>query len=134
MGQALQWRMDLRDTNEVLLADHAETYNLIEKMIATITAPLRTKKIHLGMDETYGLGNGRYRTIFGVQDATSIFLRHLKRVHDMATRRGLQTMIWSDMLWCLPARSNSLLGYYDAAQPPPVEGFPEQLDLVYWDY
>ena len=39
------------------------------------------------------------------------------------------------MLFCLNARNNSLLGYYDSAQPTTaVEGIPDNIELVYWDY
>ena len=39
------------------------------------------------------------------------------------------------MLFCLNARNDSLLGYYDSAQPTlSVQGIPDNLDLVYWDY
>lgn len=39
------------------------------------------------------------------------------------------------MLFCLNARNNSLLGYYDSAQPTiSVKGIPESVELVYWDY
>lgn len=39
------------------------------------------------------------------------------------------------MLFCLNARNNSLLGYYDSAQPTSaVEGIPNNVELVYWDY
>jgi len=38
-------------TSEVLLVEYDETYQLIEKMIRTITKPFRSKLIHIGMDE-----------------------------------------------------------------------------------
>ena len=38
-------------TSEVLLVEYEETYQLIEKMIRTITKPFRSKLIHIGMDE-----------------------------------------------------------------------------------
>lgn len=41
----------------------------------------------------------------------------------------------SDMLFCLNARNNSLLGYYDTPQQNvSVEGIPNNVELVYWDY
>lgn len=40
------------------------------------------------------------------------------------------------VLFCLNARNNSLLGYYDSAKPSSVsvEGIPANMELVYWDY
>lgn len=47
-------------------------------------------------------------------------------------------MIWSDMLFCLAARNNSLQGYYDVESNPANTEFgdlmPADLELVYWDY
>ncbi|MBW0507913.1 hypothetical protein O181_047628 [Austropuccinia psidii MF-1] len=46
-------------------------------------------------------------------------------------------MIWSDMLFCLAAKNNSLGGYYDSSNPATpelVESIPPEIELVYWDY
>ena len=137
----LQWPrfLSLRDTAEVLLAEWPETYIMLEKMIRAATAPFRSDKIHLGMDETHGLGHGRYFSIFGHQnhkDGSRIFVEHLQRVEGICQRLGLRPMIWSDMLFCLSSRNNSLVGYYDSAKPAQVnvQGIPAGVDLVYWDY
>lgn len=129
LGQVLQWPrfLALRDTTEVLLAQLPETYALLSKMIATASKPFRSKRIHLGQDETHGLGHGRYHSIFGqhnYKDPTRIFIEHLQRVTQICKELDLEPMIWSDMLFCLNAKNNSLLGYYDSAQPdaPDVQG------------
>jgi hypothetical protein len=98
LGQILQWPKYhvYRDTNEVLLGNWDETYNLIEKMITTISSPLRSKRIHIGLDEAGGVGEGRYRQIFGYEEPTRVFLNHLRRVQDICKKLGLQPMIWSD--------------------------------------
>ncbi|CAO1626552.1 unnamed protein product [Parajaminaea phylloscopi] len=141
LGQVLQWPrfLALRDTTEVLLAELPETYELLDKMIVAATAPFRSKRIHLGQDEAHGLGHGRYHSVFGqheYKEPTRIFIEHLQQVNRICLRLGLQPMIWSDMLFCLHARNNSLLGYYDSEQPeaPDVQGLPDNMDLVYWDY
>ncbi|KAI5475274.1 hexosaminidase, glycoside hydrolase family 20 protein [Pseudohyphozyma bogoriensis] len=74
LGQMLQWNKYayLRDTAEVILADAVETYAFIEKMIAAISKPLRSKRIHIGMDEAYGVSEGRYRQCFGYKDSTKV--------------------------------------------------------------
>ncbi|SPO27718.1 uncharacterized protein UTRI_04246_B [Ustilago trichophora] len=141
LGQMLQWPryLGLRDTAEVLLPEWPETYVMLEKMIRAATAPFRSKKIHLGMDETHGLGHGRYFSIYGHQNgkpASQVFVEHLEKVNAICQELQLEPMIWSDMLFCLSARNNSLVGYYDSAQPIDVkqQGIPKQVDLVYWDY
>ncbi|CBQ73971.1 conserved hypothetical protein [Sporisorium reilianum SRZ2] len=141
LGQMLQWPryLGLRDTAEVLLPEWPETYVMLEKMIRAATAPFRSKRIHLGMDETHGLGHGRYYSIYGHQNnkpGSQIFVEHLAKVNAICQQLQLQPMIWSDMLFCLSARNNSLVGYYDSAQPLDVkqQGIPPSVDLVYWDY
>ncbi|KAJ1925295.1 hypothetical protein LPJ71_000224 [Coemansia sp. S17] len=141
LGQILQWPRyaGLRDTNEVILSRLPETYALLEKLIATVSAPLRSKRIHIGMDEAYGVGEGRFRSMFGAQEGTAIFVEHLARVHAICAKRGLRAMIWSDMLFCLAAKNNALYAYYDQSNNPAdalskVEGIPPDVDLVFWDY
>ncbi|KAI9305224.1 glycoside hydrolase superfamily [Cunninghamella echinulata] len=141
LGQVLQWPhyAHLRDNTEVLLAEFEPTYEFIERLISAATGPFRSKRIHLGMDETYGLGEGRYRQIFGYKEPTKIFLQHLNRVMEICSRYSLQPMIWSDMLFCLAAKNNSLQGYYDQDNNPAnsgelVESMPSDIDLVFWDY
>lgn len=41
-------------------------------MIRAATGPLRTKRIHIGMDEAHGVSEGRFRQIFGYQDSTQV--------------------------------------------------------------
>ncbi|KAJ2448686.1 hypothetical protein EV183_005310 [Coemansia sp. RSA 2336] len=141
LGQMLQWPQyaGLRDTSEVILSRLPETYKLLEKLIATVSAPLRSKRIHIGMDEAYGVGEGRFRQMFGAQEGTAIFVEHLARVHAICEQHGLRAMIWSDMLFCLAAKNNALYAYYDQSNNPAealsrVEGIPPDIDLVFWDY
>ncbi|KAJ2554304.1 hypothetical protein EV175_002632 [Coemansia sp. RSA 1933] len=141
LGQMLQWPRyaGLRDTNEVILSRLPETYALLDKLIATASAPLRSRRIHIGMDEAYGVGEGRFRALFGSHEGTAIFVDHLARVHDICKAHGLRPMIWSDMLFCLAAKNNALYAYYDQSNNPAdafrkVEGIPPDIDLVFWDY
>ncbi|GAA5885736.1 hypothetical protein JCM3774_003295 [Rhodotorula dairenensis] len=139
LGQMLQWPRygQLRDTPEVLLAESEETYKFIEKMINAISGPLRSKRIHIGMDEAHGVSEGRYRQIFGYKDSTQVFTAHLRRVNEICRARGLNPMIWSDMLFCLPAKNNQLSGYYDPNSVVTAEladSIPEGIDTVFWDY
>lgn len=51
---------------------------------------------HGNFIKAHGLGDGRYRQIFGYKEPTRIFVEHLQRVNEICTRLGLQPMIWSD--------------------------------------
>lgn len=41
-------------------------------MIAAISGPLRSKRIHIGMDEAHGVSEGRYRQLFGYKESTKV--------------------------------------------------------------
>ncbi|KAG1158491.1 hypothetical protein G6F37_005742 [Rhizopus arrhizus] len=136
MGQILQWQQfaHLRDNFEVLLPEDETTYEFIEKLIQSTSRQFRSKRIHIGMDEAHGVGEGRYRQLYGHKDPNLIFIEHLQKVNEVCVRNGLQPMIWSDT-----AKNNSLQGYYDETNDPSssselVEKIPSNVDLVFWDY
>ncbi|KAJ1967128.1 hypothetical protein H4R35_006801 [Dimargaris xerosporica] len=140
LGQILQWPRfaNVRDTSEVLLSKYDETYALIEKMIDTVTTPFRSRRIHIGMDEAHGVGEGRFRQIYGEEEGTKIFLDHLYRVAAICQKLNVQPMIWSDMLFCLAAKNNALYAYYDQTNNPAthevMDKLPSDVDLVFWNY
>ncbi|GAA5841817.1 hypothetical protein JCM9279_003115 [Rhodotorula babjevae] len=139
LGQMLQWPKygQLRDTAEVLLAESGETYAFIDKMISAISGPLRSRRIHIGMDEAHGVSEGRYRQLFGYKDSTQVFTEHLRRVDEICRAHRLEPMIWSDMLFCLPAKNNQLSGYYDPNSQISSEltdAIPSGISTVFWDY
>ena len=58
----LRWRAyaEVKDTDNVILADDPAACRLLEKMIAFWSDALGSRRIHLGMDETHDLGRGRF--------------------------------------------------------------------------
>ncbi|KAJ1679951.1 hypothetical protein EV182_000981 [Spiromyces aspiralis] len=140
LGQILQWPpyAGLRDTHEVILSRSDDTYKFLEKIIRTISSCFRSKRIHIGMDEAYGVGEGRFKQIFGSHDSAEVFVEHLQRVNQICIGLGLKPMIWSDMLFCLAAKNNALYAYYDQSNNPSdldkMRGIPNNIELVFWDY
>nr|KAJ3422590.1 hypothetical protein HK105_007422 [Polyrhizophydium stewartii] len=137
LGQMLQWPVytNLRDTSEVLLVGSQETYDFIRKMVTTASSAFRSRRIHIGMDEANGVGEGRYRQLFGSKESIQIYLEHLQRVAEICREEGLQPLLWSDMLFTLMSQ-NGPLGYYDETAPPADlrRCLPPDIQLVYWDY
>lgn len=133
---ALKWRRfhDMRDDEDTLLVGEAGAYELIEKMIDAAAAPVRTRRIHIGMDEAWKLGLGRYLAVNGYTPKFDIMNQHLRRVLEITRSRGLDPMIWSDMYF----RAASATGdYYDREAVIPDEvlrAAPGGVKLVYWDY
>lgn len=119
-----------------LSVDKPEAYKFIEEMLIACTAPLRSKRIHIGMDEVWGLGRGgESLKKFGVRDQEQLFLEHLNKVVKITDRLGLRPMIWNDFVYCL--HSESGVNKYDKETEIPKEimaRFPKNVDLVYWHY
>lgn len=122
------------DNGGVLLCDDDAVDALIENMITSASAPFRTKKIHLGMDETYGLGEGAYLAKHGRRDALELFTSHLQKVCKMAEKHSLEPMIWGDMFFYKTSSTQDWL-LPDMEMPENiVKSIPENVNLVHWDY
>ncbi|RKY70404.1 MAG: beta-N-acetylhexosaminidase [Candidatus Latescibacterota bacterium] len=137
LEQILKWRgtyAEVRDTSSVLLVDKAETYALIGKMLRFWSQAVRSRRIHIGMDETHDLGRGRYMDLFGYKRGFDIFNGHLSKVVQLCMDQGLHPMIWSDMYFRMGSKTG---GYYDTESRIPDEvaaAIPREAQLVYWDY
>ena len=121
----------LRDQDDVILADLPETYLLLEEMIRAASAPYRSKKIHLGMDEAFGVGLGGHFNRFGYEDPKSVMGRHLKTVLDICEKYALEPMIWSDMYFHLDGHDYQSEGLPSEKAKQAVD---KRVTLVYWDY
>lgn len=121
----------LRDNDEVLLADLDETYELLDQMIHASTAPYRSRRIHLGMDEAYGVGLGAHLARYGYEDPHSVIGRHLSRVLGICDKYGLHAMMWSDMYFHLDGRNYHSPGLPSEKAKAAVD---PRITLMYWDY
>jgi N-acetyl-beta-hexosaminidase len=90
LEQILRWGVygKVKDTSSVLLVGEEKTYELIEKMISHFADVYRSKRIHIGMDETHDLGRGRYLDLFGYKRGFDIFNEHLARVTQICKKYG----------------------------------------------
>lgn len=137
LEQVIKWGgayQAVTDTARVLLVDEEKTYRLIDKMIRFWSDNLKSRRIHIGMDETHDLGRGRFMDRHGYERGFEIFNRHLAKVNEICGRYDMRAMIWSDMYFRM---GNEDLEYYDVNCniPPEVRAqIPENVDLVYWDY
>lgn len=137
LGLYLKWEEanSVKDTTTVLLAEEEETYAFIDEMVRTATAPFRSKRIHIGMDETKDMGRGAYLTKHKTFNPGDLFLRHLKRVVEITDKYGLKPMMWSDMIFRMASKSGS--SYYDEETiitKEIADRIPENVQLVYWHY
>ncbi len=136
MEQILQHKAYARisDTERIMLIDEPETRNLISKMIKFWSSTLRSRRIHVGMDEALGVGRGKHQTLHGAVPESELMLKHLQTVSEICAANGVAPMIWSDMFFRM---TNSTHDYYDYTSPFPASikrSMDKNIQLVYWDY
>ena len=134
----LQWAFaygKMKESERILLPGSDESYALIRKMLEFWSEALKSRVIHLGMDEAHDLGRG---TSFdkrpGVKPIT-LFNEHLAKVNAMCGEFGYKSpVIWSDMYFRLTSKTHD---YYDTEGNLPksvVSQIPPNVRLAYWDY
>lgn len=132
----LRWRKSmgmLADTGGTLLVGEEETYRYIAQILKDASAPYRSRRIHIGMDESSDLGTGAYRARHGERPSIDVFEEHINRVMELTREQGLEPMIWSDMYFAHLSPTKD----YDPEIHYPEEiirKIPKDLSLVYWDY
>jgi len=124
----------LQDTPNILLAGSEMTYEFLEKCIEAASAPFRSKRIHIGMDEAHGLGLGKYLSINGYCDRFKILSAHLKRVVEITEKYKLQPMIWDDMYFKLGSAKGEDYDLESVIPKEVIDEIPKEVQLVYWDY
>lgn len=125
---------DINDCDDILLIGEERTYQLIEAMISTLRSSVSTDKIHIGMDEAYRVGMGKYEKKHGRQDKFSIINAHLKRVCEICAKYGFKPMIWSDMFTKLALGNEDQFSDEGKERIKDIASLPEDVTLVYWDY
>ncbi len=135
MRQFLQWQDNapLRDQMDILMIDDERTYALIEAQVRAMRQCVRSKRIHIGMDEAHGVGLGQYLLVNGQKDRFELLCRHLERVVEICAKYDFRPIMWSDMFFRLGSKEND---YYDVHCdiPQRVIDLIPPVDLCYWDY
>ncbi|BBI36526.1 beta-N-acetylhexosaminidase [Cohnella abietis] len=136
LRDVLKWNSfsGIKEDGETLLVGEEKTYEFIEQMIIAATSPVRSKRIHIGMDEAMRLGLGNYLTHNGLRSKSEIMNEHLARVLQITEKIGLKPMIWSDMYF---RSSGDQLDNYEANNSPSdavIEAMPKNIQYVFWDY
>ena len=136
LKNTLRWEAmaGMQDTDDILLVGESEVYRFVEACIRRATEPFLTKRVHLGMDEAWSLGLGKYLHKNGYHPKSEIMAAHLEQVAQICRKLGLEPMIWSDMYLRMSSQNND---YYDLPLDADLSGAvkpPADVALVYWDY
>ena len=135
LEQTLKWApyAKIRDTEHTLLVGDPGTAALVDKMIAFWAEACASRRLHVGMDETYDLGRGRYLDQHGYRPGLETYTEQLQLVAKTCAHHGLRPLVWSDVLFRLAGGT----GHYDQNSRLPDEvraALPRNVDLAYWDY
>lgn len=136
MGKYLMWpeAAPLKDTAQVLMAREEKTFAFLDELIGTVSSCFRSKRIHIGMDEAWDMGRGKFMDKHGYVPPFDIFNEYMDRLMTIVEKYGLRPMMWSDMYFRINEPNNL---YYEAETvvPPEVAAkIPENVDLVFWHY
>ncbi len=137
LERALQWPVmeAYRDTADVLLTgeNEPETYAFLRECIQAASAPFRSSRIHIGMDEAYWMGRGNYLNKYGYDSKVKLMRTHLKLVKEILDEEGLEAIMWSDMHFTA-ARDEGVYHPESMLTQEILDAAPEDIGLIFWDY
>ncbi len=125
------------DTGDILLVGDERSYAIIDKMFATISKGLSSRKIHIGFDEAFGLGLGEYLSKHGYTPKKELLYAHLQRITEIAKKYDYICEIWADMF---TSNTNAGMGTgpnlagYDVRMKEQVAKIPENVKLLAYNY
>lgn len=136
LATCLRWDYtnEIKDTQDVLLVGEDKTYAFLEKIIRAASAPYKSKRIHLGLDEAFDLGFGKYLEKNGYEPQIDIFLKHLHKLAEIVKKLGLEPMMWSDMYLSTASATGDMYDRELVIPQEVIDSAPEEFSLVYWDY
>ena len=133
LNAIFRWDKFPKDCDDILLTDDERTYELIDRMFATLSECFKSRKIHIGMDEAHMLGRGKHLDLYGYEKTIDVMKRHLLKVIEIAKKYGYEVMIWSDMYF--RSWNNGASRIPKCVMPKEVvESVPKEATPVYWDY
>ena len=98
-------------------------------MIRACRVCFTSHRIHIGLDEAFGLGEGRYKELHGSSNKYELMIRHIEKVSAIAKKYDFTPMMWSDMFF----RLGKPQGDYDPEAILPSDAaqrLPKQLGVM----
>lgn len=135
LQNALKWTAfeDIKDTPDVLWVEKPATTAFLKQLLQAASAPFLTNKMHIGMDEAYGLGHGNRLYHEGYVDQETLIQAHLKTVVQLCAELKLEPYMWSDMWFTIASPTNTMYDESVHFDPAFVKAMPH-VGQVYWDY
>ena len=133
LGQFLRYTQydHIAENARVLLPGEEETYKFIEACISACRKAFRSDRIHIGCDETGGLGHGKSFKRDGLRDVFTVFNEHITRVFEICEKYNYKPMMWSDMYYNYTFKNSK--EEIDDLPKEVVDAIPDA-DMVFWNY
>lgn len=110
-----------QDIDDILEVGKPEVCDLIERILCMLKSTFRSNRIHVGMDEAYNVGRGKYLDRNGYQSRKEVLTRHLDLLKALSDKYDLELMMWDDM-------------FYNYADSDLHNARPERMRVVFWNY
>lgn len=108
----------LADSKGVLCVGEENTYKFIEDCLKALTAPYRSNRVFIGLDETLRIGRGKYLRKHGFKETADIISEHVENMRPIFDRLGIKPMMWSDI-------------YLDKPDSQAVIASAKSMDIMY---
>ena len=136
LGFMFRWPkfFDYRDIDEIMMVGDPRVYELVEKMIKLMAECFSAKIVHLGMDEAFNLGRGKYYDVHGPRNRIDIMQEHVEKVLDICKKYQVTPEMWGDMY------IRMAYGAYDRGEmtfdksEEVAKSIEPTLKIHYWDY
>ena len=136
MSHYLHWgeASPYRENGSVLKPGDEKTYEFIRDMLVASSSAFRSKRIHVGLDETAGLGLGASLKRDGYRQPIDVFQEHVQKVASMCEELGLRPMMWNDMVFCYCSKNHTKYDLETELSPEVMARIPKNMDLIHWNY
>lgn len=132
----LRWNQsqNLKDTDQVLNVKSNEVRTFLEVLVNKCRSLFSSKKINVGMDEAFDLGQGSLLREGNKLTQKELYLNHLNVVVNLCKEAGFESVkIWSDMLFNIYSNAGGE-GLYTVTDTEKFESLNSDVELIYWNY
>ncbi|HEY7032674.1 MAG TPA: glycoside hydrolase family 20 zincin-like fold domain-containing protein [Thermomicrobiales bacterium] len=96
-----------------------ETFALLDELYGDLLPCFSSRWFNVGADEPWDMGLGQSRELTRSEGIGRVYLRHVRRLHELVTKRGHRMMMWADVLKLHPELMGEL---------------PDDVLLLDWSY
>lgn len=121
------------DQGDALLIGEEKTYELLDKLLKTVSEAFTSRRINIGIDEAWNAGRGKYYDKHGAYVRHEIIMEHLKKVLTLCEKYSFQPAMWSDMIFREVFNGAYFVSEGEFTQEH-IDSVPKGVDLLYWDY